>query len=149
MHKLCNGKVPPLHAAILDDADKKMIEEFGNTKTKVENLLEQFKFREALYEVIDLARKGNKYMQDKQPWIVAKQTTDNGQPTAEAQQAIDNCLHICLQLCANLAIFINPFLPFTAKKMMHMMKVVERMLDWENGGKLKLLSTGYSLRAPE
>jgi methionyl-tRNA synthetase len=149
MHKLCNGKVPPLHAAILDDADKKMIEEFGSTKTKVENLLEQFKFREALYEVIDLARKGNKYMQDKQPWIVAKQTTDNGQPTAEAQQAIDNCLHICLQLCANLAIFINPFLPFTAKKMMHMMKVVERMLDWENGGKLKLLSTGYSLRAPE
>lgn len=149
MHKLCAGKVPPLHQSILDDADKKIIEEFSNTKTKVENLLEQFKFREALYEVIDLARKGNKYMQDKQPWIVAKQTNDDGQPTSEAQQVIDNCLHICLQLCANLAIFINPFLPFTAKKMMHMMKVVERMLDWENGGKLKLLSTGYSLRAPE
>jgi methionyl-tRNA synthetase len=149
MHKLCGGKVPTLHNSILDDADKKMIEEFANTKTKVENLLEQFKFREALYEVIDLARKGNKYMQDKQPWIVAKRTNDAGQPTIEAQQLIDNCLHICLQLCANLAIFINPFLPFTAKKMMHMMKVVERMLDWENGGKLKLLSTGYSLRAPE
>jgi methionyl-tRNA synthetase len=149
MHKLCAGKVPPLHQSILDDADKKMIEEFSNTKAKVENLLEQFKFREALYEVIDLARKGNKYMQDKQPWIVAKQTNDDGQPTTDAQQVIDNCLHICLQLCANLAIFINPFLPFTAKKMMHMMKVVERMLDWENGGKLKLLSTGYSLRAPE
>jgi len=138
-----------LHSAIIDDADKKMIEEFGNTKIKVENLLQQFKFREAMYEVIDLARKGNKYMQDKQPWIVAKQTTDNGQPTNEAQQLIDNCLHICLQLCANLAIFINPFLPFTAQKMIHMMKVMERMLEWENGGKLKLLSTGYSLRAPE
>jgi methionyl-tRNA synthetase len=149
MHKLCKGKVPPLHSAIIDDADKKMIEEFSNTKIKVENLLEQFKFREAMYEVIDLARKGNKYMQDKQPWIVAKQTTDNGQPTNEAQQLIDNCLHICLQLCANLAIFINPFLPFTAQKMIHMMKVMERMLEWENGGKLKLLSTGYSLRAPE
>jgi methionyl-tRNA synthetase len=149
MHKLCAGKVPPLHQSILDDADKKMIEEFSNTKAKVENLLEQFKFREALYEVIDLARKGNKYMQDKQPWIVAKQTNDDGQPTTDGQQVIDNCLHICLQLCANLAIFINPFLPFTAKKMMLMMKVVERMLDWENGGKLKLLSTGYSLRAPE
>jgi len=149
MHKLCGGKVPPLHNSILDNADKKMIEEFANTKKKVENLLEQFKFREALYEVIDLARKGNKYMQDKQPWIVAKRTNDDGQPTTEAQQVIDNCLHICLQLCANLAIFINPFLPFTGKKMMHMMKVVERMLDWENGGKLKLLSTGYSLRAPE
>jgi methionyl-tRNA synthetase len=149
MHKLCGGKVPPLHSAIVDDADKKIIEEFANTKTKVENLFEQFKFREALYEVIDLARKGNKYMQDKQPWIVAKQTTGNGQPTTEGQKLIDNCLHICLQLCANLAIFINPFLPFTSKKMMHMMKVVERMLDWENAGKLKLLSTGYSLRAPE
>jgi methionyl-tRNA synthetase len=94
MHKLCAGKVPPLHQSILDDADKKIIEEFSNTKTKVENLLEQFKFREALYEVIDLARKGNKYMQDKQPWIVAKQTNDDGQPTSEAQQVIDNCLHI-------------------------------------------------------
>ena len=47
---------------------------------------------------------------------------------------IDNCLHICLQLSANLAIFINPFLPFTAKKMCHMMKVVDKMLDWENAG---------------
>jgi methionyl-tRNA synthetase len=141
--------VPPLHSAIVDDADKKMIDEFAHTKIKVENLLEQYKFREALYEVIDLARKGNKYMQDKQPWIEARTTADDGQPTTEAQQKIDNCLHICLQLCANLAIFINPFLPFTAKKMIHMMKVLERMLEWENGGKLKLLSTGYSLRAPE
>ena len=149
MHKLCNGKVPPPHNAILDDADKKMIEEFKLTKEKIEDLLEQFKFREALFEVIDLARKGNKYMQDKQPWIVAKQTTDDGQLTKEAQESIDNCLHICLQLCANLAIFINPFLPFTAQKMIHMMKVTERMLEWENGGKSKLLSVGYTLRAPE
>ncbi len=55
--------------------------------------------------------------------------------TTEAQKQIDNCLHICLQLTANLAIFINPFLPFTAKKMCHMMKVVDKMLDWENAGK--------------
>jgi len=149
MHKLCNGKVPPLHPSILDDADKKMIEEFKLTKTKIEDLLEHYKFRDALFEVIDLARKGNKYMQDKQPWIVAKQTTANGQLTAEAQQSIDNCLHICLQLCANLAIFINPFLPFTAQKMIHMMKVVDKMLDWDNAGKQKLLSVGYSLRPPE
>src|SRR5665213_1756285 len=149
MHKLCNGKVPALHPSILDDADKKMIEEFKLTKTKIEDLLEHYKFRDALFEVIDLARKGNKYMQDKQPWIVAKQTTANGQLTAEAQQSIDNCLHICLQLCANLAIFINPFLPFTAQKMIHMMKVVDKMLDWDNAGKQKLLSVGYSLRPPE
>jgi methionyl-tRNA synthetase len=149
MHKLCKGKVPPLHNNLLDDADKKIIEELSTTKNKIENLLEQYKFRDALYEVIDLARKGNKYMQDKQPWIVARQTTDEGELTTNAQNLVDNCLHICLQLCANLAIFINPFLPFTAKKMCHMMKVLERMLEWENGGRLKLLSIGYSLRAPE
>ena len=149
MHKLCKGKVPPLHSAIVDDADKKLIEELALSKNKIENLLEQYKFRDALYEVIDLARKGNKYMQDKQPWIVARQTTDDGQVSPDAQNLIDNCLHICLQLCANLAIFVNPFLPFTAKKMCHMMKVVDRMLDWENGGKLNLLKSGYSLRAPE
>jgi methionyl-tRNA synthetase len=91
-----------------------------------------------------LSRKGNKYMQDKEPWIVAKRL-----PDADAQASIDNCLHICLQLCANLAIMINPFLPETAKKMLNMMKVVDKMLDWENAGKTKLLSVGYSLRAPE
>jgi methionyl-tRNA synthetase len=145
MHKLCKGKVPPLHVDILDDADKKMVEEFENTKTKIENLIEGYKFRDALYEVIDLARKGNKYMQDKEPWIVAKSLEAN----PGNQKLIDNCLHICLQLTANLAVFINPFLPFAAKKMCYMMKVVDKMLDWENAGKGKLLSVGYSLRPPE
>ena len=149
MHKLCKGKVPPLHLDLLDDADKKMFEEIQNTKTKIENLIEGYKFRDALYEVIDIARKGNKYMQDKEPWIVAKQTTDDGLPTTAAQKSIDNCLHICLQLTANLAVFIKPFLPFSAKKMCYMLKVVDKMLDWENAGKSKLVSVGYSLRAPE
>jgi len=88
-------------------------------------------------------------MQEKEPWIKAKQTDGSGAVTAEAQAQIDNCLHICLQLCANLAIFINPFLPNTARKMCHLMKVVEKILDWENGGSMKLLSVGYSLRPPE
>ena len=149
MHKLCKGKVPPLHAELIDDTDKKMVSEFEQTKIKVENLLDQFKFRDALFEVMDLARKGNKYLQDKQPWIVAKKTNADGQPTAEAQSSIDNCLHVCLQLCANLSVLINPFLPFTAKKMTYMMKVVDKMLEWENAGKPKLLSVGYSLRPPE
>ncbi|MDB5199788.1 MAG: metG [Chitinophagaceae bacterium] len=149
MHKLCKGKVPKLHEDILDDADKKLFEEISATKAKIESLLEQYKFRDALFEVMDLARKGNKYLQDKQPWIVARQTGDDGQPNADAQKQIDNTLHICLQLTANLAVFINPFLPFTAKKMIHMMKVVDKMLEWENAGKAKLLSIGYSLRPPE
>jgi len=145
MHKLCNGKVPPLHKAALTAADQAMLEAFATTKATVEGLLEQYKFRDALFEVIALARSGNKYMQEKEPWIVAKTLAE--QP--DNQQSIDNCLHICLQLCANLAILINPFLPFTAKKMMSMMKVVEKMLHWENAGKANLLSVGYSLRAPE
>ena len=149
MHKLCGGKVPKLHEDILDDKDKALIAEIENAKTKVESLLEEYKFRDALFEVIDLSRKGNKYMQEKEPWIVAKKTTDNGQPTTDAQESIDNCLHLCLQLTANLAILINPFLPTTAKKMLGMMKVVDKMLDWENAGKVKLLSVGYSLREPQ
>jgi methionyl-tRNA synthetase len=149
MHKLCNGKVPRFHNDIIDEQDKGLINEMALSKQKTEDLLEQYKFRDALYEVIDLARKGNKYMQEKEPWIKARQTTAEGTVTEEAQAQIDNCLHLCLQLCANLAIFINPFLPNTAKKMCYMMKVVDKILEWENGGSLKLLSVGYSLRAPE
>ena len=149
MHKLCNGKVPPLHKDILDEKDNELIEDIKNTKLKVESLLEEFKFRDALFEVIDLSRKGNRYMQEKEPWIVAKQLDESGKPNLAAQQKIDNCLHLCLQLTANLSIFINPFLPNTSQKMLGMMKVVEKILDWENAGKIDLLKTGYSLRAPE
>jgi methionyl-tRNA synthetase len=145
MHKLCNGKVPPLHPDRMDDTDREMIAVIAATPAKVEKLLEEYRFRDALFEVIMLSDLANKYMQKKEPWIVAR--TLAAEPGN--QQLIDNCLHICLQLTANLAILINPFLPFTARKMLHLMKVVEKMLDWENAGKLKLLSVGYSLRAPE
>ncbi len=173
MHKLCKGKVPPLHPDAIDNADRNMFAEIKNAGLRIENLIETYKFREALFEVIDLARKGNRYMQDKQPWIVAKQleaaslelqaASDEKQKEESLQleanslklqinslqQKIDNCLHVCLQLTANLAILINPFLPFTAKKLCYMMKVVDKMLDWENAGKPKLLSVGYSLREPQ
>ena len=146
MHKLCKGKVPKLHHDALDDTDKNLLAEISATKTKIENLLEQYKFRDALYEVIDLARKGNKYLQEKEPW---KKVTSDQLLVTGNQKLIDNSLHIALQLTANLTIFINPFLPFTAKKLIYMMKVVDKMLEWENAGKAKLLSVGYSLRAPE
>lgn len=149
MHKLCGGKVPPLHAELADEVDKGMIDEFRAAKERTETLLEQYKFRDALFEIIDLARKGNQYMQKKEPWIIAKQTNMDGGLSTADQKLIDNCLHICLQLTANLTILINPFLPFTAKKLLKMMKVTDKILDWENAGKLKLLSVGYSLRAPE
>ncbi|SDD22509.1 methionine--tRNA ligase [Niabella drilacis] len=149
MHKLCNGKVPKLHTELLDDADKTLISDIQQAEAKVQTALEHFRFRDALFEVIDLSRKGNKYMQEKEPWILAKQLKADNPESAVLQQRIDNCLHLCLQLTANLAILINPFLPATALKMLHMMKVVERMLDWENAGKINLLSVGYALRAPE
>ncbi len=149
MHKLCKGKVPPLHNDVFDEADKNMFTDIEAAKVKIEALIEHYKFRDAQFEVMDLCRKGNRFMQEKQPWIVARQVGENGQPTPDAQKLIDNCMHICLQLTANLAIFINPFLPFTAKKLCFMMKVVDKMLDWENAGKTKLLSVGYSLREPQ
>jgi methionyl-tRNA synthetase len=145
MHKLCGGKVPTFHKDILDEKDHTLIAEIAAAKSKIEKNIEEYKFRDALFEVIDLSRKGNKYLQEKEPWIVAKKLSEN----PEAQKQIDNCLHLCLQLTANLSILINPFLPNTAKKMLGMMKVVERMLDWENAGKIDLLKVGYLLREPQ
>jgi methionyl-tRNA synthetase len=157
MHKLCGGKVPKLHEDAMDEKDRALIEDIKNAKLKIENSIEEYKFRDALFEVIDLSRKGNKYMQEKEPWIVAKKTSPDpseggGQPSEAqilAQKLIDNCLHLCMQLTANLAILINPFLPTTANKMLGMMKVVEKMLGWENAGSIKLLSVGYSMREPQ
>ncbi|MEY3178395.1 MAG: methionine--tRNA ligase [Bacteroidota bacterium] len=145
MHKLCKGKVPAYHNEVADEKDLQIQEDIKRAKTIVEEALEGYKFREALFAVIDLARKGNRYMQEKEPWILAKQLESN----PEQQALIDNCMFNCLQLTANLAILINPFLPSTAKKMCYMMKVVDKMLDWENAGSLKLLSVGYSLREPQ
>jgi len=146
MHKLCSGKVPIFHNDIIDDEDKELIESIKNSKLKIENNLEDCKFRDALFETIDLARKGNQYLQKKEPW---KRKAIDGIYSVEDQQHIDNCIHLCLQLTANLAILINPFLPFTAKRLIYMMKVVDKMLEWENAGSVKLLKVGYSLRPPE
>ena len=161
MHKLCGGKVPELHEDILDENDKALIADIESTKADVQSALENYRFRDALFQVIDLSRKGNQYMQKKEPWIVDKVTKESEKQhpndlteilsgnIKENKKKIDNCLHLCLQLTANLAVLINPFLPVTAKKMLYMMKVVDKMLDWENAGSIKLLSVGYSLREPK
>lgn len=150
MHKLCSGKVPTYHKDIEDEADRQLIEDIKNAKQNIESLIEQYKFREAQAQLIDLARKGNGYLQKREPWKKLKVENDIVTPMVDdARRIVDNTIYLCLQLTANLAILANPFLPFTAKKMLHMMKVVERMLDWENAGKVDLLKTGYSLRAPE
>ncbi|HEX5026386.1 MAG TPA: methionine--tRNA ligase [Agriterribacter sp.] len=142
MHKLCGGKVPPLHNEIVDADDKQLMADIQSAKVKVTQSIEEYRFREGLFEIIDLSRKGNQYLQKKEPW---KKNVD----TEKGRKQVDNCLHLCLQLTANLGILINPFLPNTAKKILHLLKVVDRMLDWKNAGTLKLLSVGYTLRAPE
>jgi methionyl-tRNA synthetase len=142
MHKLCGGKVPAFHPEVKDEKDDAVLTNLLASKQKIEDSLENFRLREALAEVIEVSRQGNRYLQEKEPWILAKNAEEN-------QKLIDNCLHLCLQLTANLAVLVNPFMPFTAKKICHMLKVVDRMLEWENAGSLKLVSVGYSLRPPE
>ncbi len=145
MHKLCNGRVPVFHNDIINDIDKALITDIANAKTLVESAIENYKFRDALSEIMALSAKGNKYLQVNEPWNLVKTLAD----TPDNQKRIDNSIHLSLQLCANLAILINPILPFTAKKMCSMMKVVERMLDWENAGRVDLLKVNYPLRTPE
>lgn len=137
MHKLCGGRVPAFHEAVDTPVDAALRQRIADSKTHIENCMQQFRFREGLFAVIDLAREGNKYLQEKEPW----KHTDN-------QLLVDHCLHHALQLCANLAILCNPFLPFTALKLCHQLKVVERMLDWENAGRMDLLKPNYPLREP-
>jgi methionyl-tRNA synthetase len=145
MHKFCGGRVPAFHDAAKTDRDLDLIKEVLKSKKKIESLIETYRFRDALFEIIELAAKGNKYLQDIAPWTLGK----TPELQAENQQLIDNCIHVSLQLTANLAIFVHPFLPFTAGKICHMLKVVVKMLEWENGGRMDLLKTGYPLRAPE
>jgi methionyl-tRNA synthetase len=145
MHKLCKGKVPPFHIDVKDDKDDAVPAMLQSAKQKIEDALENFRFRDALQEMMNVAREGNRYLQEKQPWILAK----TPELQEQNQALIDNCLHLCLQITANLAIFSSPFMPFTARKICHMLKVVDRILEWENAASLKLLSVGYTLRAPE
>lgn len=145
MHKLCNGRVPLYHAELKSEADVALIREIIDAKKRITDNIENYKFREGVFDVIELARKGNKYLQDIAPWLLAK----TPELQEENQKQIDNCLHIALQLCANLAIYINPFLPFTAQRICHMLKVVPRMLEWENGGRMDLIKERYPLRPPE
>ena len=151
MHKWFRGKVPRLNESIFSEVDIDLKKNIQQSALKVQGSIEEYRFREALFEIIDLARKGNQYLQKKEPWKKVPALTANGITDVEFPDKADveNTIHLCLQLCANLAILIHPFLPNTTRKMQHMMKVVDKMLEWENAGKTKLLSVGYSLRAPE
>ena len=132
--KYFNGIVP--QCGELQDIDRQAIEEFKDVKQKVEQLLDQFKFRDALKEAMNLARIGNKYITDCEPWKVAK--TD--------MERVKTILNICLQLSANLSIAFEPFLPFSSKKLRDMLNV--DTFDWEQLGSTEILKPGHQLAEP-
>lgn len=129
--KYFNGIVP--ECGELQDVDRAAIEEFKDVKQKVETLLDAFKFRDAQKEAMNLARIGNKYITDCEPWHVAK--TD--------MERVKTILYISLQLVANLEIAFEPFLPFSSAKLREMLGVAET--EWDQLGSTELLKPGHQL----
>jgi methionyl-tRNA synthetase len=133
--KYFDGKVPALGE--LTDYDQKTIEEFVNVKADVEKMLNNFRFRDAQKEAMNLARIGNKYLADTEPWKLAK--TDMAR--------VETIMHLSLQISANLAIAFEPFLPFTSAKLRKMLNM--QSFSWADLGKIDLLQAGEQLGTPE
>ena len=132
--KYWNGVVPA--CGELQEIDRQTLAEFKDVKKKVEELLDVFKFRDALKEAMNLARIGNKYIADCEPWKVAK--TD--------MKRVETILNISLQLVANLAIAFEPFLPFSSDKLRKMIGL--DTFDWNQLGATDLLQPGHQLGEP-
>ena len=132
--KYYDGVVPA--CGELTDYDKQTLEEFADVKTRVESCLENFKFRDAQKEAMNLARIGNKYIADMEPWKVIK--TD--------PERVKTIIYISLQLTANLAIAFEPFLPFSSKRLREMICMNE--FSWESLGSTDLLPAGKKLAKP-
>ena len=133
--KYYDGEVPA--PGQLTDYDQQTLDEFRGVKEKLEGLLEAFKFREAQKEAMNLARIGNKYIADSEPWKVVK--TD--------PERVKTVIYISLQLTANLAIAFEPFLPFSSERLRTMIDMPE--FSWEDLGKTDLLASGKRLPKPE
>ena len=133
--KYYEGVVPA--CGELTDYDKETIAEFKDVKAKVEALLDNFRFRDAQKEAMNLARIGNKYLADSEPWKVIK--TD--------PERVKTIINISLQLTANLAIAFEPFLPFSSKKLLNMINVEH--FEWTSLGSTELLTAGHQLAKPE
>ena len=133
--KYWNGVVPA--CGELQEVDKKAITEFKDVKEKVEQFLDVFKFREAQKEAMNLARIGNKYITECEPWKVWK--TD--------PKRVETILNISLQLVANLAIAFEPFLPFSSEKLRKMINMPN--FEWSQLGSTDLLKAGDQLAEPE
>ena len=133
--KYYEGIVP--ECGELTDYDRQTLDEFKDVKAKVEELLDNFKFRDAQKEAMNLARIGNKYIADCEPWKVVK--TD--------PERVKTIIYISLQLTANLAIAFEPFLPFSSKKLRGMLNMED--FEWNQLGRTDLLAAGHQLGKPE
>ena len=133
--KYWEGVVPA--CGELQEVDRQALNEFKDVKEKVENCLDVFKFREAQKEAMNLARIGNKYITECEPWKVWK--TD--------PKRVETILNISLQLVANLAIAFEPFLPFSSEKLRKMINM--ESFDWSQLGQTDLLQAGHQLAEPE
>lgn len=135
-HKYFGGAVPA--KGELTDYDSRTIEEFAAVKQALEHQLDTFHFREALKEAMNLARIGNKYLADTEPWKLAK--TD--------MNRVATILNLSLQITANLAIAFEPFLPFSSAKLLSMLST-DCPFGWDRLGSTDLLPEGHVLGSPE
>ena len=133
--KYFDGKVPPLTE--IYDLDKSVIKEIKTFPEKIGKSLENYRFREALAEMMNLARLGNKYLTESEPWKIIK--TD--------EERVKTILNISLQICANLSILSEPFLPFTAKKLTQMLNI--EALKWCKAGRTDFFAVNHQLNKPE
>ena len=133
--KYYDGVVPA--CGELTEYDRQTLDEFKDVKAKVEELLDAFKFRDAQKEAMNLARIGNKYIADSEPWKVVK--TD--------PERVKTVIYISLQLTANLAIAFDPFLPFSSEKLRKMLNM--ESFEWNQLGRTDLLQAGHRLAKPE
>ena len=134
-HKYFGGKVPSV--GTMEVVDTQLIEEIGKLKSEMTEALDTFHFREALKLAMDMARAGNKYLQETEPWKVAK--TD--------MERTGTILNIALQTCANLAIAFEPFLPFMSAKLLKMLGGDK--ISWDMLGCFDLVPTGAQIGEPE
>ncbi len=134
-HKYYEGFVP--EANELNDEDKKVLEEMSNIPGKIAKLTYQYKLREAQAEAMNLARLGNKYLAETEPWKLIK--TD--------PERVKTIMNIALQITANLSIVLQPFLPSTARKLERFLNISND--EWDTAGKSDLLGEGHQINKPE
>ncbi len=133
-HKYFNGDVPELGE--MSDTDRAAIQELALIPERIASSIENYRFREALNEMMNLARLGNKYLTETEPW----------KNFATNPEQVKTNLYISLQVCANLSILCEPFLPFTSKKLMEMLNI--SLFPWDQAGSASLLPVGHKLNQP-